>query len=486
VEERLALATEMIRLAEESGDREREHQGHHWRMLALMELGDIPAADVEIASQARLAEELRQPAQRWYTGVVRAMRTLFEGNFEEGERLAEEALILGEARYPARLVILGAQRFVSRWQLGRLHELEAAVKRYLERYPAAHFARANVALLYRELGAETDARREFERAATNDFADLPRDNLWLWLTTNFSEVCAFLGDSPRAQALYEMLLPYADRNVVSAGYVCCGSVSRCLGLLAVVMRRLEDAVRHFENAVSMNTRMGAPPWVARTQCDFAAMLVARGAPGDRERAAVLLTEARDTARTLGMRSLLDEADTLERRLGAAPADAQTGHIFRRQGDFWTIAYQGRSFSVRDMKGLQYISRLLEDPGRQIHCMELLADDKGPSADDRRRLQELQADLDEAETRHDLGQATRLRAERDDLLAKLAGETGLGEHDTEAARARERARINVARTIKDAIARIREHDAALARHLALAVHTGAWCSYAPETEVRWTL
>src|SRR4029450_12976974 len=194
-------------LATKSGDREKEHQGHHWRMLALLELGDIPAAEVEIAAQARLAEELRQPAQRWYTGVVRAMRALFEGRFEEGERLAEEALILGQARYPARLVILGAQRFVSRWQQGRLHELEAAVKRYLERYPGAHFPRPNVALLYRELGAETDARREFERAAANDFADLPRDSLWLWLTTNFSEVCAFLDDQRRARTLYEMLLP---------------------------------------------------------------------------------------------------------------------------------------------------------------------------------------------------------------------------------------------------------------------------------------
>jgi non-specific serine/threonine protein kinase len=117
-------------------------------------------------------------------------------------------------------------------------------------------------------------------------------------------------------------------------------------------------------------------------------------------------------------------------------------------------------------------------------MELSADEKGLSAEDRRRLQELQGDLDEAETRNDLGHATRLRAERDMLLARLAGETDA--HDAEPARARERARINVTRTIKDAIARIREHDGALARHLAHAVHTGAWCSYAPETEVRWAL
>jgi pimeloyl-ACP methyl ester carboxylesterase len=35
----------------------------------------------------------------------------------------------------------------------------------------------------------------------------------------------------------------------------------------------------------------------------------------------------------------------------ATAPAQGRHIFRQQGDFWTIAYQGRTFSVRDTKGL---------------------------------------------------------------------------------------------------------------------------------------
>jgi hypothetical protein len=455
-------------------------------MLALLQLGDVPAADVEIASQARLADELRQPAQRWYTGVVRAMRTLLEGNFAEGERLAEEAVTLGQARYPGRLVILGAQRLVSRWQLGRLHEIEPAVKRYLERYPSAHFARANVALLYSELGAEADARREFERAAANHFTDLPRDAIWLWLMTNFAEVCVFLGDSARAKILYEMLLPYADRNVATTAYVCCGSVSRSLGLLAGVMRRWEDAVGHFDDAVGMNTRMGARPWVARTQHDYGAMLLTRGAPGDGERARALLNEARDTARALGMKGLLDKCDTLERQLARTQSEAQGRHVFRRQGDFWSVAYQGRPFSVRDTKGMQCIARLLADPGRQFHCMELAADEKGPSTEHRRRLQELQDDLDDAETRNDLGQATRLRMERDLLLAKLAGETGVDARDSDAQRARERARVNVTRTIKESIARIREHDAALARHLATAIHTGAWCSYAPETEVRWSL
>jgi DNA-binding NarL/FixJ family response regulator len=55
----------------------------------------------------------------------------------------------------------------------------------------------------------------------------------------------------------------------------------------------------------MNARMGAQPWLAHTQHDYATMLLARHQPGDPEKAAVLLHEALTTARELGMRALED-------------------------------------------------------------------------------------------------------------------------------------------------------------------------------------
>ncbi|MGH7820442.1 MAG: hypothetical protein ACREQ9_11750, partial [Candidatus Binatia bacterium] len=72
--------------------------------------------------------------------------------------------------------------------------------------------------------------------------------------------------------------------------------------------------------------------------------------------------------------------------------------------------------------------------------------------------------------------------------KLTRAAGLGGEDTEVERAVQRARVNASRTIKDAIARIREHDEALARHLANAIRTGTFCSYRPEPETAapWTV
>jgi hypothetical protein len=48
----------------------------------------------------------------------------------------------------------------------------------------------------------------------------------------------------------------------------------------------------------MNTRMGARPWVARTQRDYAHMLLARDASGDREKAEALLSRAAPFPREL--------------------------------------------------------------------------------------------------------------------------------------------------------------------------------------------
>ena len=59
------------------------------------------------------------------------------------------------------------------------------------------------------------------------------------------EVCAFLRDAPRAATLYQLLLPYAQRNIMAGGHTAClASASRYLGLLAATMsnRQLSSAV----------------------------------------------------------------------------------------------------------------------------------------------------------------------------------------------------------------------------------------------------
>ena len=60
-------------------------------------------------------------------------------------------------------------------------------------------------------------------------------------------------------------------------------------------------------------------------------------------------------------------------------------VFRHEGQFWTIAYEGRLFRVREMKGLGYIASLLARPGREVHVLELMSAATGRPADAGARL-----------------------------------------------------------------------------------------------------
>jgi class 3 adenylate cyclase len=90
------------------------------------------------------------------------------------------------------------------------------------------------------------------------------------------------------------------------------------------MERWEEAVQHFEAALEMNARVGARPYVAHTEQQYAQMLIARGEPGDRETALELLSQALDTAQELGMKTLVEKALALKLRAqGIDPMAPQT-------------------------------------------------------------------------------------------------------------------------------------------------------------------
>jgi uncharacterized protein HemY len=99
------------------------------------------------------------------------------------------------------------------------------------------------------------------------------------------------------------LSPYKGYAVVASEWACVGAASRFLGQLAATMGHWQVAEEHFEEALEMNSRMDARPWLAHTQYQYAHMLLARSAAGDIERARRLLDEAETSSRQLGMRSL---------------------------------------------------------------------------------------------------------------------------------------------------------------------------------------
>jgi class 3 adenylate cyclase len=83
---------------------------------------------------------------------------------------------------------------------------------------------------------------------------------------------------------------------------CFGSASRILGSLAGLLRNFDHAEKHFIDALTTNEGIGALPWIAHNQRDYAAMLLDRSAPGDEEKALVLI-KAMATSRALALREV---------------------------------------------------------------------------------------------------------------------------------------------------------------------------------------
>jgi len=320
VAECLALGSELREVAGRSGDTERVIAGHMIRIIAQLQVGDVRGAEADLAAATRIAHQLRQPAHLWQVRGDQAMMALAAGRLSEAERLSEQALALGErAQRGAAIPVYRLQRFTLCDFRGSLAEVEPAIRDLVSEYPARPVFRCALALLHARLGRPGQAKQWLDGLARDDFSALPFDQEWLYGMSLLAETSALLGDTESAAVLYGLLLPWAAFNVANPGEGIRGSVSRYLGILATATKRWEQGQVHFEEAVAMNARMGARPWLAHTQHDYARMLLARARTEDREQARDLLNQAIATYRELDMET--SAASAIARGRTAARAKA---------------------------------------------------------------------------------------------------------------------------------------------------------------------
>ena len=309
VQERLAASNDLLALADRSGDERLAMQGHRWRMMDLLELGDMDAVDIEIDAYMQIAARRRRLSDELYVHLYRAMRLMFAGEFEASEVEGTAAVRVGDRIQDtntgnATLLL----SLMYRRERGRLERLEGPVRAYAERFATIPGWRTVLAWLLAETGRPDEAREILESFAADDFRSLPLDGIWLGAVAYLAETAATLEDPTHAAALHELLEPYADRNVaIGWASTCAGSASRHLGLLADLLGKRDEAVARLEFALAMNERMRARPWVVHAQVDLARVLAQ--VPADRERAAELLDGALAEATQLGMPRLIERVRT---------------------------------------------------------------------------------------------------------------------------------------------------------------------------------
>src|SRR5262249_6507411 len=124
-----------------------------------------------------------------------------------------------------------------------------------------------------------------------------------WLLTMLAvvELAAASEDIQNAQAVYDVLLPYAELPIMaSLAVVCFGSVHRPLAIAALTCGKIDLAIEHFTAAMVANERLGHRPATTQARAELALAMLQRASTGDERRGQVLLQDASAAAETLGM------------------------------------------------------------------------------------------------------------------------------------------------------------------------------------------
>lgn len=487
----LAAATRIGALGREADDSALVLDGQMWRLVFALECGDLDQAATVLVELDRIAADLRQPTVLHLALSRRSTLSALRGRLADAHDLAREARELAaRCGLPDADAVYWGQLF-SVWLFGGLDEHDAAhMERILRdlvdhsRLRAAH--EAALVLILTRRGEHDDARARFARMMT-ELPELPRDMLYVWTLCLLATGAVALGDADAAVTLYAALRPFAGRFAVPAGAVSClGSVELYLARLASVTGR-DDARDHFEAAVTAHRGAGVPAWLALSCVDYARFLGDHG-----EIARALRDEGERLARVHRLPALLS---------GPATADVIT---MRREGDVWTVRQGSIVVRLPNSRGLTYLAELVRNAGQDVaavHLVSLLAaSNRSAAVPDpdlhtggasdvvldatarsayRRRLRELDEEIDEATSWHDPERRAGLEVERDFLVRELAAAVGLGGRPRRLGSEAERARVNVTRAVRTAIRRIADQAPELGATLDAAVRTGTHCRYDPD-------
>lgn len=447
---------------------------------------------------------------------MRLFRMLYDGHLDECERgLQDEARRLALRREGGEhaLHVLTTTAFLNLAR-GRFDEVVCAFVAVADEV-AVPSLRPMLLRVLCETHPER-ARAEYARAAATNF-EYPKGEAWL-VTALAGLACGYLREHRHAARLYERLEPYRDRLIAGGIGACWGSVAHSLGMLAALLGRWDDAIAHFEQAVETYLRVHVP-YATVALRDFAQVLLERGAPGDRDRAVALAGQSLALMREIGAEGWIPSVERVLERARAAAGGRDAAEL-RRSRDGWTLAFDGDSCHLEDAKGLGYLAHLLGRPHEEWHVLDLIAVAEGHPAERSRgltrmqaaeaglsvgrladagaildpqakrayhaRLAELEDDRERLRAWGDTERVALLDQEIEALMHELGAAVGLAGRDRKTSSPAERARVNVTRCIKHAIAEITECCPPAGRHLAATVKTGQFCSYAPDpgAELRW--
>jgi hypothetical protein len=435
-------------------------QAHLWGLQVACEALDLQAMHRQMRALEHLGEESARA--RFFAASRRLMLDLLRGRTDTAAHLTAVAAEAAEqAGLADAWMVVKSMGGYTGVQAGDPAAVTACAAD-CEAFALAEGATAvcaEAAYLWASAGAHARAAALVNTFHGSVLDDLPRDVNWLLTLQCGLEAALAVGDLEVVRAAARLLGRYEGRAVFNAGAVLFhGVTDDTLARAAAVLGDPGEAARLHAQAIAVYERIGAQWWRNR------------------------LTGAEATAEEHGAAGERDAGNAGGRRLRLHPvADG-----------LWLVGPEQAAVHVRGLRGFTYLRELLRRPHRPVAVLDLVGEGKGVAVQaglgevlDRqalvaykRRLDDIDRELDEAEHWSDLGRLDNLQTERDALIAELGRATGLGGRVRTTGDIAERARIAVRKAIAAGIDRLARVDESLARHLRVSIHTGLTCTYQP--------
>lgn len=442
--ERAEVAAELVSLAQQAGDREREAESLLLQANALLESGSS-AFEAVLDRCLELLAELDQPRHLYTLQTRRACLALMQGQTEIAAVLIEQAAALGERlREPDSENVRMSQRLELVRERGLPDELTTFAGQAVSHWTGAPVHAHAVAAGFSARAGDLDGARH-HLAAVHDLGGSRADRSYLWsvFVRELAVAAVALDDRELCSQLLDELRPLLGSCGVNGAVVAfAGCHSHTAGLLAAALGKRLQAQALLEDACGVYERLGV---------------------------STLDAARRDLA------------------TWSAPAPEKHAALLRR-GQVWHVTYAGRTAAVPHCKGLQDIAQLVQRPGKDVHVLDLVqspmrSDAAGDLLDHRaidsyrRRLSALSTERLEAEEAADPARLLLIEGEYDALVAELqSGTAAAGRRRSFANHPSERARKAVTARIRDAVRRLDADLPELAAHLDRMLVTGVRCRY----------
>jgi hypothetical protein len=502
---RMALAGDLLRTASRTGRRIDVLMGLLWRTVDLFLCGDRHAGRSLNELRTALAQE-DHLALNFVASAIEVMLAIRRGGFAEAEELARASAECGaEAGDADAAGWQGAQLVAIRWYQGRIPELIPQLLDLVDSPTLSAADNSYLAALAAATATAGDRRQAgcaLARLRGPHLRALVRSGSWLVAINGAIEAAHLLRDCRTSAEAYALLQPFAELPMMgSVAITCFGSTQHALGVASLTLGKVDRAVAHFRAAVQHNQALGHWPAVVLSRHRLGTALARRRRPGDTARADGELDAAASDAARLGMQLPgVDSNGSLGRSAGAAPKHEPVGPpICQRHGVQWQVTVQGRTATVADCVGMRYLATLIAHPGLDIPSIELAGSGDPPQVageratlhqaesrqflldgiavgEYRRRLAQLEADIDDYQSMHDLQRAAQAQRERDWLVSELKAAAGLSGRIRQFSNDTERARVAVGKALHRALDRLSASDSFIAAEIRARLKTGLRCSF----------